>query len=197
MCGGRALIQGARLASLVMDLLLLFVGLIKVVFGGLVAALGIWLALRGLSRILGANPTEELRQGNVAACLVHAASLVSLGLLVQHAVQATSDALDLTVQNSTLQLLVVGRLVAVAVLHVGLSLGVGVTVLGTGVLLFDRMTPGIDELAEVRKGNVAAALILCAILLVLALLTAPGLQAALNGLIPFPQLPEGALRAPA
>nr|WP_217917933.1 MULTISPECIES: DUF350 domain-containing protein [unclassified Myxococcus] len=180
-----------------MDLLLLFVGLIKVVFGGLVAALGIWLALRGLSRILGANPAEELRQGNVAAGLVHAASLVSLGLLVQHAVQATSDALDLTVQNSTLQLPVVGRLVAVAVLHVGLSLGVGVTVLGTGVLLFDRMTPGIDELAEVRKGNVAAALILSAILLVLALLTAPGLQAALNGLIPFPQLPEGTLRAPA
>lgn len=180
-----------------MDLVLLFVGLIKVVFGGLVAALGIWLALRGLSRILGANPVEELRQGNVAACLVHAASLVSLGLLVQHAVQATSDALDLAVQNPPLHLMVVGRLVAVAVLHVGLSLGVGVTVLGTGVLLFDRMTPGIDELAEVRKGNVAAALILSAILLVLALLTAPGLQAALNGLIPFPQLPEGTLRAPA
>ncbi|QDE92527.1 hypothetical protein BHS06_28095 [Myxococcus xanthus] len=194
---GQALIQGARLASFVMDFLLLFVGLIKVLFGGLVAALGIWLALRGLSRILGANPVEELRQGNVAACLVHAASLVSLGLLVQHAVQATSDALDLTVQNPPLHLLVVGRLVAVAVLHVGLSLGVGVTVLGTGVLLFDRMTPGIDELAEVRKGNVAAALILSAILLVLALLTAPGLQAALNGLIPFPQLPEGTLRAPA
>lgn len=194
---GRALIQGARLASVVMDLLLLFVGLIKVVFGGLVAALGIWLALRGLSRILDTNPVEELRQGNVAACLVHAASLVSLGLLVQHAVQATSDALDLTVQNPPLHLWVVGRLVAVAVLHVGLSLGVGVTVLGTGVLLFDRMTPGIDELAEVRKGNVAAALILSAILLVLALLTAPGLQAALNGLIPFPQLPEGTLRAPA
>jgi len=36
-----------------------------------------------------------------------------------------------------------------------------------------------------------------AILLVLALLTAPGLQAALNGLIPFPQLPEGTLREPA
>ena len=179
-----------------MDLVLLFVGLIKVVFGGLVAALGIWLALRGLSRILGANPAEELRQGNVAACLVHASSLVALGLLVQHAVQATSDALDLTVQNPPLHLMVVG-LVAVAVLHVGLSLGVGVTVLGTGVLLFDRMTPGIDELAEVRKGNVAAALILSAILLVLALLTAPGLQAALNGLIPFPQLPEGTLRAPA
>ncbi len=180
-----------------MDLALLLVGLIKVVFGGLVAALGIWFALRGLGRLLGANPVEELRQGNVAACTVHAASLVALGLLVQHAVQATSDAVDLTVQNPPIHLATVGRLVGAAILHVGLSLGVGVTVLGTGVLLFDRMTPGIDELAEVRRGNVAAALILSAILLVLALLTAPGLQAALNGLIPFPQLPEGALRAPA
>ncbi|GHG65581.1 hypothetical protein GCM10012319_06840 [Comamonas sp. KCTC 72670] len=194
---GRALIRSARYASPIMDLTLLFVGLIKVVFGGLVAALGIWFALRGLSRILGANPAAELRQGNVAACLVHAASLLALGLLVQHAVQATSDAVDLTVQNPPIHLAVVGKLLAVSVLHVGLSLGVGVTVLGTGVLLFDRMTPGIDELEEVRKGNVAAALILSAILLVLALLTAPGLQAALNGLIPFPQLPEGMLRAPA
>jgi uncharacterized membrane protein YjfL (UPF0719 family) len=91
----------------------------------------------------------------------------------------------------------VGKLLAVAVLHVGLSLGVGVAVLAVGILMFDRMTPGIDELAEVRQGNVAAALILSAILVVLALLTAPGLQAALNGLIPFPQLPEGALREPA
>ncbi|MBZ4421021.1 DUF350 domain-containing protein [Myxococcus sp. RHSTA-1-4] len=180
-----------------MDLVLLLVGLVKVVFGGLVAALGIWLGLRGLSRILGTNPVEELRQGNTAAGVVHAATLLSLGLLVQHAVQATSDAVDLTVRTPPFQPLMVGKLLAVAVLHVGLSLGVGVAVLAIGILLFDRMTPGIDELAEVRKGNVAAALILSAILVVLAMLTAPGLQAALNGLIPFPQLPEGALRAPA
>jgi uncharacterized membrane protein YjfL (UPF0719 family) len=180
-----------------MDLVLLLVGLVKVVFGGLVAALGIWLALRGLSRILGSNPVEELRQGNAAAGVVHAASLVALGMLVQHAVQATSDAVDLTVRSPPVQPLMVLRLLGVAVLHVGLSLGVGVAVLALGILMFDRMTPGIDELAEVRKGNLAAALILSAILLVLAMLTAPGLQAALNGLIPFPHLPEGALREPA
>jgi len=179
-----------------MDPVLFLVGLVKVVLGGLVAALGIWFALRGLSRILGSQPVEELRQGNVAAGIVHATSLVALGMLVQHAVLATSDAVDLAVRASPVQLLSVGRLLVVAALHVGLSLGVGVAVLGLGILLFDRMTPGIDELAEVRKGNVAAALILSAMLLVLALLTAPGLQSALDGLIPFPQLPEGTLRAP-
>lgn len=180
-----------------MDLMLVLVGLLKVVFGGLVAALGIWIAFRGLNRLLGTNALEDLRQGNIAAGIVHAASLLALGLLVQHAIQATSDAVDLTVRTPPFQPMMVARLVLFAVLHVVLSLGVGTAVLALGVLLFDRMTPGLDELAEVRRGNVALALVLAAILVVLALLTAPGLQAALNGLIPFPQLPAGVLRAPA
>lgn len=180
-----------------MDFALFFVGLVKVVFGGLVAALGIGLGMHGLGRLLDSHPVEELRQGNIAAGLVHATSLVSLGLLVQHALKATGDAVDIAVQNPPVSPAAVLQLMGLSLVHVGLSLAVGVAVLALGVRLFDRMTPGVDEMAEVRKGNIAAALILCAFLLVIALLTAPGLQAALNGLIPFPQLPTGMLRAPA
>lgn len=180
-----------------MDFTLLLTGLIKVAFGGLVAALGIWLAYRGLNRILGTDAIEDLRQGNTAAGIVHAASLLSLGLLVRHAVQATSEAVDLTVRIPTFQPLLVAKLALFSLLHVGLSLAVGSAVLGLGILVFNRMTPGLDELDEVRRGNLAPALVLAAILVVLALLTAPGLQAALNGLIPFPQLPDAMLRAPA
>jgi uncharacterized membrane protein YjfL (UPF0719 family) len=179
-----------------MDLTLVSVGLIKVIFGGLVAALGIWIAFRGLNRLLGTNALEDLQQGNTAAGIVHAASLLALGLLVQHAIQATSDAVDLTLRTHPLQPAMLARLALSAVLHVVLSLGVGTAVLALGVMLFDKMTPGLDELAEVRRGNIALALVLSAILVVIALLTAPGLQAALNGLIPFPRLPEGVLRAP-
>ena len=88
------------------------------------------------------------------------------------------------------------KLALFALLHVAVSLGVGTGVLGLGVLLFDRMTPGLDELAEVRRGNLACALLLSAILVVLALLTGPGLQAALDGLIPFPRLPADTFVAP-
>lgn len=180
-----------------MNLTLVLVGLIKVVFGGLVGSFGIWLAFRGLNRLLGTHAIEDLRQGNTAAGIVHAASLLSLGLLVQHAVQATSEAVDLTVRLPSFQPLLVARLALFSLLHVGLSLGVGTAVLAAGVLVFNRITPGLDELAEVRRGNIAPALVLAAILVVLALLTAPGLQASLNGLIPFPELPDEALRAPA
>ena len=180
-----------------MNLMLVAVGLIKIVFGGLVAALGIWLAFRGLNRLLHADAVEDLRQRNTAAGIVHAASLLSLGVLVQQAVQATSDAVDLTFRAPPFQWVMVGKLGVFAILHVVLSLAVGTAVLATGVVLFDKMTPGLDELEEVRKGNVSLALVLAAILLVIALLTAPGLQAALNGLIPFPQLPDAVQRAPA
>jgi len=180
-----------------MNLLLVAIGLSKVVFGGLVAALGIWLAFRGLNRLLGMDPTVDLRHGNVAAGIVHAASLLALGLLVQNAVGATFDAVDLTFRGSSLQPLMLVRLTFFALTHVGVSLLVGTGVLALGMLLFDRITPGVDELAEVRRGNVALALVLAAILLVLALLTAPGLQATLNGLIPFPELPPATFRSPA
>lgn len=187
---------GASGRRLPMDLTLILTGFIKVVFGGLVAALGIGLAFRGLNRLLGTDATEDLRQGNTAAGIVHAASLLALGLLVQHAVQATSEAVDLTVRSPTFQPLLVARLALYSLGHVGVSLVVSTAVLGLGILVFNRITPGLDELAEVRRGNIAPALILAAILIVLALLTAPGLQAVLNGLIPFPQLPDAALRAP-
>ncbi|MGZ3460839.1 MAG: DUF350 domain-containing protein [Archangium sp.] len=178
-----------------MNLLLVAVGLSKVVFGGLVAALGIWLAFRGLNRLLGTDPTVDLQKGNVAAGVVHAASLLALGLLVQNAVNATFDAVDLTVRGP-LQPAMLARLTVFALLHVGVSLLVGSGVLALGVLLFDKMTPGMDELAEVRRGNVALALVLAAILIVLALLTAPGLQATLNGLIPFPEFPPSTFHSP-
>jgi uncharacterized membrane protein YjfL (UPF0719 family) len=180
-----------------MNFTLFAVGLIKIVFGGLVAALGIWLAFRGLNRLLRTNAVEDLRKGNTAAGILHASSLLALGLLVQHSVQATSDAADLILRSPPFQLAMVGKVALFALLHVVLSLAVGTGVLALGVLLFDRMTPGLDELDEVRKGNVSLALVLSAILLVLALLTAPGLQAALNGLIPFPKLPDAMLHAPA
>jgi uncharacterized membrane protein YjfL (UPF0719 family) len=180
-----------------MNLLLVTVGLSKVVFGGLVAALGIWFAFRGLNRLLGMDPTADLARGNPAAGIVHAASLLALGLLARDAVNATFDAVDLSLHQEPPGPLLLARLLLFAFTHVGVSLLVGTGVLALGVLLFDKITPGVEELVEVRRGNVALALVLAAILLVIALLTAPGLQAILNGLIPFPSLPPSTFRAPA
>lgn len=179
-----------------MNLTLLVSGLFKTLFGALVGALGVVLAWRAVHRMTGTDPVVDLRARNTAAGVVYAATLVALGLLVRSAVQATFDAVDLLVAAPPVHPATLGRIGLYALLHVALSLAVGALVLLVGARLFDRMTPGLDEHAEVRAGNVSAALVLAAVLLVLALLTAPGLQAALDGLLPFPRLPPDTYRAP-
>lgn len=36
---------------------------------------------------------------------------------------------------------------------------------GLGVWFFDKMTPGLDEMEELRKGNVAVAIVVAAVIL--------------------------------
>ncbi|MRG96315.1 DUF350 domain-containing protein [Polyangium spumosum] len=80
--------------------------------------------------------------------------------------------------------------------HVALSLAVGALAIAVGTFLFVRVTRGVDELAEIRKGNVAPALVLGAVMVVIALVAAPGLETALDGLLPLPELARDEVMAP-
>ena len=83
-----------------------------------------------------------------------------------------------------------------AATKVGLTAVVGVIVLALGTFLFTRLTRGVDELEEIRKGNLAPALVLAAVMVVLAMMTAPGLRMALDGLLPLPVLGRDQVVAP-
>lgn len=55
----------------------------------------------------------------------------------------------------------IGRAVGWAFLA-ALLMGFGT---GLGVWFFDKMTPGLDEMEELRKGNVAVAVVVAAVIL--------------------------------
>lgn len=173
-----------------MNLAIFFLGVGKLVFAVGVAAVGVLLAARVLKRFLGLQPDTELKERNVAAGIVKGSTLLALALLVRTSLAATFDAVDLTLQTPGVGAAGLGKLAAFALAHLGLTLLVGTALLTIALLLFDRITPGVDELAEVRAGNVSAGLVLGAVVIVVALLAAPGLESALYGLIPFPELPE-------
>ncbi|MCU0689924.1 MAG: DUF350 domain-containing protein [Polyangiaceae bacterium] len=180
-----------------MNLALFYTGLAKVAFGIVVGAAGIYLASRALSRLLRSGEAEaEQRRGNMAAGVLHAASLISLGLLVQHAVSATFAAMDLMYRGQAISVPMLTRFAMYALVHVTFSLMTGAGVIALGTMLFALLTRGVDEMAEVRKGNVAPALVLGAVMIVMAMMTAPGLQTALDGLLPLPALGRDQLLAP-
>ena len=180
-----------------MNATLFLVGLGKVFFGIIVGAAGIFSASRLLGRMIRWGDTEaEIKRGNVAAAVLEAAALLAFGILVQHAVQATFTAMDLAYRGQAPHPAMIARFALYGLLHAGVSLTVGAWALAMGAWIFGKLTRGVDEMAEVRKGNVGPALVLGAVLVVMAMVTAPGLQMALEGLIPLPTLERDEMVAP-
>jgi len=164
-------------------------GLAKLVFGILAAAIGIFCASRLLRRLMKrASDDDALKSGNLADGVLEAAALLSFGIVGQHAVTATFSAMDLMYRGHELEAFMLSRFAFYAFVHVGASLVAAAGTLAVGTWLFGLLTRGIDEMAEVKKGNVAPALVLGSVMIVLALMMAPGLQTMLDGLLPLPTL---------
>ncbi len=180
-----------------MNLALVVVGLLKALFGVIVGAAGIFVSSRALHRLLGSGALDaSQREGNVAVGVLKAGSLIALGLLLQHAVVSTFDALDLMYRDAAIDGTALRHIFTYAALHVGVTVVVGACVLALGTMLFTRLTRDVDEMAEIRRGNVAPAIVLAAVMVVLAVMTAPGLQMTLEGLIPLPELGRDLISGP-
>lgn len=168
---------------------LLAAGAVKLFIGIGLGGLGVVLAWKVLSRLLGSGDGAALVD-NPAAGVVHGSALVSLGLLVRQVLTALFDTLDVFLLRGDF-VKTLPRVLLLGGLHIGLALGLGTALLVLGVWLFNRLTPGIDEVEAVRAGKLGPGLVLGAILITLAMLAAPGLEALLSGLIPYPRLPQG------
>ncbi len=180
-----------------MSVPLFFTGLAKLAFGIVVGALGIFLSSRVLHRLLRSGVSdEEQKKGNVAHGVLYASSLLALGMLVQHAVEASFSAMDLMYHGRAFSGPMLTHFGMYALVHVTFSLAVGAAVIAAGALVYSYLTTGVDELAEIKRGNLSPALVLGAVMIVMAMMTAPGLQTALDGLLPLPVLARDQLTAP-
>lgn len=176
---------------------LFFIGLGKVAFGIVAGAVGVFVAIRLLARMMRWGETDaEIKRDNVAAATLAASSLVAFGLVMQPAVTSTFAAMDLMYRGQKLHAGMFGRFFLYGLIHVGVSLAVGACALAVGTWIFGYLTRGVDELAEAKQGKVSPALVLGAVMIVMALVTAPGLQTALEGLLPLPALARDEVIAP-
>jgi Kef-type K+ transport system membrane component KefB len=129
--------------------------------------------------------------------VLKAGSLLALGIMLQHAVIATFNAADLMYRDSALTLTAVRRVATYAVLHISVAAVFSTAVLALGTWLFAHLTRDVNEMDEIRRGNVAPAVVLAAVMIVLALMTAPGLQMVLDALLPLPELGRDQIEGPA
>lgn len=130
------------------EILLSLAQLVIAVFLGAIAAYLSFYLFQWFTRHL--DEWEELRQGNPAVGIVLGAIVVAVAIVLRPAL-----AVDTSVWDAGRDLYLRTLLVEAIQLAVGLVLAV--LSLAVALYLFATLTRGIDEIAELKKGNLAIA----------------------------------------
>jgi uncharacterized membrane protein YjfL (UPF0719 family) len=151
-----------------MELINAFVGIIQLLVAIILAVVALYIGFSVLSRITkGIDEEKELLKGNVAIGIIIASVFFAIAIVVQSGVAGVSIGISQALAGDFLALgvaliqLILGILLAVAAIYISLN-------------VLDRLTKGIDEFEEIRKGNVAVALMMAGVIVSTAVIIQSG-----------------------
>ena len=159
------------------------VGLVQLVISIILAIVALYIGLMVLNRISkGVDEEKELAKGNVAMGILVASVFVSIALVVESGVSGISAGINKALSLGIFTfdgMLVVGM--AILQLLLGIVLAVGAIYLALKIL--DRLTKGIEEFEELKKGNVAVALEMAGVIIAVAVIIQSGVMGIVTALI--------------
>ena len=150
------------------------VGLIQLIIAILFAVVALYIGFLVLGWITkGIDEEKELAQGNAAVGILVASVFIAIALVVQSGVSGLSvginKALSIGILTGDGIFTVV---IAIVQLLLGIVLAVGAIYLALYIL--DRLTKGVEEFEELKKGNVAVALEMAGVIIAVAVIIQSG-----------------------
>jgi uncharacterized membrane protein YjfL (UPF0719 family) len=146
----------------------IIVVLMQVFFGILLSILSVYLALRFFDNMTeDIDEIAELKKGNVAVAIVLLALVASIGTIVRQGVQQFDDIL---LRGVSLPFFMIAFIMAVVQLV--FVVVIAVLTMYVAIVLLDSMTVGINELKELKRGNVAVAILIAGVLYTVAFVVA-------------------------
>jgi uncharacterized membrane protein YjfL (UPF0719 family) len=148
------------------------IGVVQLIVGLVLAIASIYIGLSMFGKFTkGINEMEELKKGNVAVGILQAAIILSIANVVQSGV----NGLTMGMGNAVTMEAMLGALLAgVVQLLIGLFLAVFAIYMALNVL--DKITKEIDEMAEIKKGNVAVAILMSGVLIAVSFVVQAGVS---------------------
>lgn len=160
-----------------MELVTAFVGLIQLLIAILLAVVALYIGYSTFSRITkGMDEQQELMKGNTAVGIIIAAVFFAIALVVQSGVAGISVGIMNALEGDWWALvaafvqLILGIILAIAAIYLALN-------------ILDRLTKGVDEFAELKKGNVAVALMMAGVIVATAIIIQSGVIGITSALI--------------
>ena len=159
------------------------IGLLQLIIAIVFAVIALYIGISVFGKVTGdIDGQKELAKGNVAFGIVVAAIFVAIAVVVQSGVSGISIGIG---KATALGLTSVDGLVAIGVacvqLILGILLAIGAIYLALNVL--DKLTKGVEEFAELKKGNIAVALEMAGVIIAVALIIQSGIGGITTALI--------------
>ncbi|MCX6772038.1 MAG: DUF350 domain-containing protein [Candidatus Micrarchaeota archaeon] len=128
---------------------------------GLFLAMGsVYLGIRMFDKLTeGIDEMKELQRGNVAVAILLGAIILSIANVVEGGVYGLAQSI---VPGLTAMELSAALLIGVVNLIVGVVLAI--LSIYVAIIMLDKITVGIDEFKELKRGNVAVAIMMAAVL---------------------------------
>ena len=142
-------------------------GLVQLIIGLILAIASIYIGISMFGKFTkGINEWEEIKKGNTAVALVLAAIVLAIANVIQAGVVGLTGALVSVSVNAIIAgviQLVVGIIFAVVAIYLA-------------IYVLDKITKEIDEMEELKKGNVAVAIIIAGVLIAVSFVVQAGIS---------------------
>ncbi|MCZ7392666.1 MAG: DUF350 domain-containing protein [Candidatus Methanoperedens sp.] len=157
-----------------MELVNAVVGIIQLVIAIILAVVALYIGFSVLGKITkGIDEEKEIAKGNVAVGILVASVFIAIGIVVQSGVSGISigisQAMKAGIMSGTGIAIIV---VSIVQLILGIVLAIVAIYLALNIL--DKLTKGIEEFEELKKGNVAVALEMAGVIITVAIIIQSG-----------------------
>lgn len=150
------------------------VGLIQLIIAILFAVVALYIGFLVLGWITkGIDEEKELAQGNAAVGILVASVFIAIALVVQSGVSGLSVGIN---KALSIGILSGDGILTVVIAIVQLLLGIVLAVVAIylAIYILDRLTKGVEEFEELKKGNVAVALEMAGVIIAVAVIIQSG-----------------------
>jgi uncharacterized membrane protein YjfL (UPF0719 family) len=161
-------------------------GLVELILSFLLGILVAYTSFRVFNRITREmNEIEELKKNNIAVGILLCSLLISSALIIRQAVFPIIS----TLQNKLfggINLMGMAILLGLTILYIAVAILVSIAAITISIKMFFRLTKEINELAEIGRNNIAIAITIGGVIIVMGIFLSHGVQSFLAAIIPDP-----------
>lgn len=164
----------------------IMIGIVELIVSFVLGFLTVWMAFCWFSRLTRQlEEMKELQRNNIAVGILLSAVLISTALIVRQAIYPSISTWQ-TFAHQGLDAAGIAAAIGITFLSLVLSFALSLLGIWGAVKIFCRLTRDIDEIAAIGQNNIAVALVLATVIVVMGLFLSHGVLSLLSSIIPMP-----------